>query len=132
MWTAIPSIRLPAQERRGAWLEDALRELPGLRMRRDSNGNTCVESPRRILGMQRMRDSNPNGCDMVVIILDGFQLWDAGSWLRSMTVEQFESIEYMSPAEAGFRYGLAASARGAIVLWSRGKGPYVDALRNAR
>jgi len=123
--------RLASLELHGAYLEDALREMPGIRMHR-TRGDLCIESPRRVLTFQAGQPSDLGSCNMIVVVLDGHELLDAGMWLSGMTVDMFESIEYKPPVEAGFRYGLAASAVGALVLWSRGKGPLVDPLRNAR
>ena len=123
--------RLAAMERRGAYLEDALREMPGIRMHW-SRGDLCIESPRRVLTFQAGRPSDLGSCNMIVVVLDGHELLDAGMWLSGMTVDMFESIEYKPPVEAGFRYGLAAGTVGALVLWSRGRGPLVDPLRSAR
>jgi len=47
-------------------------------------------------------------------------------------IEMFESIEFFTPAEAGNRFGMTASATGALVLWTRGRGPHVSESRNKR
>ena len=44
-------------------------------------------------------------------------------------MSEFERIELMSPLQASSRYGLAGSG-GAMVLHSRGRGPYQDPARN--
>jgi hypothetical protein len=74
----------------------------------------------------------PN-CEQLTFVVDGVVL-DAESVkpiLRSANVQDYESVEYLTPVEAGYRYGLGASS-GAIVMWSRGRGPHVSDARNRR
>lgn len=70
---------------------------------------------------------------MVAIVVDGVNtgLRDRAAmlYLRSLDLLQFESIQYLSPMEAGFRYGLDAGERGALVLWTRGFGPFASEAR---
>jgi hypothetical protein len=45
-------------------------------------------------------------------------------------MQNIESFEYLSPVEAGQQYGLDASANGALVIWTRGRGPHKSPDRN--
>lgn len=116
--------RLANLEEVGASFEAAVRQLgAGVRVR--SMGSlTCVQAGR--LG-------GGGGCNMVAIVVDGVNtgLRDRAAmlYLRSLDLLQFESIQYLSPMEAGFRYGLDAGERGALVLWTRGFGPYASGAR---
>jgi hypothetical protein len=110
-------------------LESAIRQLSGLRVRSLGRGMLCVESTRALMSFGNL--SQPGGptrpavnsCKMVVVVVNDIPETDS-DWLTSATLDVFESVEYYSPAEAGFRYGLEASARGALVLWTRGRGPH--------
>lgn len=111
--------RIAELRARSFMLETAIRQLSGLRVR-SVNGRLCVESTRAHMSITR----NPaNQCNMVTVIVNDLPEMSA-EWLSTATLDNFESVEYYSPAEAGFRYGLEASARGALVLWTRGRGPY--------
>lgn len=114
--------RLAELEEVGASFEAAVRQLgAGVRVR--SMGSLiCVQAGR-----------SGGGCRMVAIVVDGVNtgLRDRAAmlYLRSLDLRQFESIHYLSPMEAGFRYGLDAGERGALVLWTRGFGPYASGAR---
>ncbi|HEX6260160.1 MAG TPA: hypothetical protein VFZ51_05865 [Woeseiaceae bacterium] len=103
----------------GLMLEDAIREMPGVRVT-SPRGQLCVELTRGIATFR----GNGNACRMVAVVVDGFPYYDAADMLRGATLDNFESVELMSPMEAGFRYGMEASQRGALILWTRGRGPH--------
>jgi hypothetical protein len=107
---------------------DALRSFgAGLKIRFTSQNRTpCIESSRGMSGMNTGRSV----CDMVVIVLDEMIIQDVSGFLRSARLEQFESVQYLPPVEAGQHYGMEASATGAIVFWTRGRGPHKSADRN--
>lgn len=124
--------RIAALRSSGLWLESAIRQLNGLRVKSLGRGALCVESTRAHMSMTRMPQGYPGGtrqsnlasrCNMVVVIVNDLPEPDP-DWLTSATLDNFESVEYYSPVEAGFRYGLEASARGALVFWTRGRGPH--------
>ncbi|MGH7467196.1 MAG: carboxypeptidase regulatory-like domain-containing protein [Longimicrobiales bacterium] len=127
----------------------AVRELgAGLRVRefKGASGEPvfCVESVRR------MRSLNPNSaqasqrersCEWPVIVIDGIKVADRNCDFRScqpdaifrdLRLDIMESFEYLSPVEAGQQYGLEASASGALVIWTRGRGPHRDSARNRK
>lgn len=137
--------RLALIERRGTTLVNVAREFSGLRTREymDRNGryHTCIESARRVASMGgalesgatilggRGREQTP--CEWIAIVLDGVVIEDPETSLRGLNLTHFESVEYLPPADAGFRYGMEG-AMGVLVLWSRGRGPHVDEARNQR
>lgn len=116
---------LAEAQRRGAQVAGLIRErFPGLNViemtRAGMTTGICVESNRRIMSLS---PSQVSGCDMVPIIIDGMQIQDAGSYLRQLRVDDFESIEFVSAIDAQILYGLrAGAAGGALVFWNRGRG----------
>lgn len=135
--------RLATLERQGGTLMTAVKEMSSLRTREfmDPNGvsSTCVESIRSApTGLQvggTMMGGNPSGgapCQWIAIVVDGMIV--GGDPMRTFRefryLGDFESVEYLPPAEAGRLYGMGAAATGALVLWSRGRGPHVSDARN--
>jgi hypothetical protein len=104
----------------GLWLEDAVREMPGVRVS-NPRGRLCLESTRGYASFQ----GNSSACRMVAIVINDIPYYDAEDMIRGATLDNFESVEFMSPMDAGFRYGLQASRTGALILWTRGRGPHV-------
>jgi hypothetical protein len=121
--------RLARLEQVGATMQAAMREFSGLRVReiptRTGRPRLCVESTRAIVGL-----SGGGACNWVALVIDGVTVQDQETFFRSMRVADWESIEYVSPGDGAVRYGMDASARGAIVFWSRGMGPHRSAERN--
>jgi hypothetical protein len=120
--------RMATLEKSGASFLSAARSLgAGLRFRSVKVGErsyTCIESSRRASG---------RGCNMVAIIVDGVDTGLSGDaalrYVHYLNVYDLESMEYYTPVDAGFRYGMRASARGALVLWTRGRGPHQSKAR---
>lgn len=112
---------------RGARVADLLRNFPGLSVEEgtfsaEDGGGTgiCVTSNRRIARMEPPRGASGRFCEMVPVIVDGIRISGAIQFLRNLSVDDFESVEYLSALDAGIRYGLeAGGAGGAIVLWTR-------------
>lgn len=123
--------RLATLERQGIRFPSAMRDLgAGLRVRewigRDGMPHVCIESNRRIGSMRGGGD-----CEWPAIVIDGVVLGgNPESTVRTLDLQNFESIEFYTPVEAGTRFGLEASAGGALVLWTRGRGPHVSEKRN--
>ena len=90
----------------------------------------CIQSTRRMASFS----APAGGCAWPVIVLDGVTLQpgDAEKIVRHLSVPELESIEFLPPVEAAQRYGMNAAANGALVMWSRGRGPYRDAARNSK
>lgn len=106
--------RLATLEEIGVSFRAVLAELGGIRVR-DVRGSPCIESVRAGSGGPR--------CHMVAIVVDGVVTGMDPRDVRSLRVRDWESIEFLSGADAGFRYGPEASG-GALVLWTRGFGPH--------
>jgi hypothetical protein len=108
-------------DRQGARLTAVARDIPGLRV-----VGWCIQSTRRFLDMR-----GAGGC--VVLVIDGIVMAHGPILVRqtlSEPLSNWESVQYLTPVEAGSRFGLDASARGALLLWSRGRGPHVSEDRN--
>ena len=90
----------------------------------------CIQATRRMASF-----SPPGGgCAWPAIVLDGITLdpGDAQKIVRGLSIAELESIEFLPPVEAAQRYGMSAAANGALVMWSRGRGPYKNAARNTK
>ena len=111
--------RIARMRHAGLMLENAIREMPGVRVS-SPRGQLCVELTRGIATFR----GNGAACRMVAVVVNGVPYFDAAEMLRSATLDNFESVELMSAMEAGFRYGMEASQRGALILWTRGRGPH--------
>lgn len=83
----------------GLLLEHAIREMPGVRVRMLSGGRVCVESTRGYASFQ----GNLNACRMVAVVINGFPYHDAGDMIRNATLDNFESVEFISATQAGYR-----------------------------
>jgi len=126
--------RLANLERMGVATHSAIRELgAGLRVRTytppGKTPETCIETTRRTMDL---RGGTGNGaCENVALIIDGINMGPADHrTVRGLRLSDYESIEFITPLEAGQRWGFEASARGALVLWSRNSGPHRSAERN--
>jgi hypothetical protein len=101
----------------------------GLRVKESGPQSVCVESRRRYMSMRDMLRGS-SGCEMVVVVLDGVVVGNGSHILGGMQIGHYESIEYVPPVQAGRQFGMEASAKGAIVLWTRGFGPHRSAARD--
>lgn len=125
----VSGARLAQLDRMGVSVDAAVRELgAGLRVRPfhiadATRALTCVEMTRRMPSFRPERQST-TGCDMVTIVLDGVAIPDPFGFYQNLSLRDFESVEYVPAAEAGPLYGMEASANGALVLWTRGRGPH--------
>lgn len=89
----------------------------------------CIESGRRLERLQTPPGIEPPFCDMMVVVVDGVRIYQPGHFLRGLGVDAFESMEVLNPLDAGMRYGTDASNAGALLLWTRGRGPHMSAAR---
>lgn len=119
------------EEIRGASAIDILsRSVPGLRVvelyRENAPNLVCVSTNRRVGRLQFGQ-----GCENAQIVIDGVRFPDGPEFLKRMMAHEIESIEFLPPAQAQTVYGTGGNtANGVIVIWTRGKGPYVSPLRN--
>lgn len=119
--------RMALLERHGIRMTGVLRELGGVRVREYTRPRRriCVTSYRAIQSMI----TGQAGC--AVVVVDGVVLGTTGDeFLYHLQAYEVESIQYLPPAEAGFRYGMQASASGALEIWTRGTGPHRSEERN--
>lgn len=129
--------RLATLEQTGISFTTMVRELgPSIRTRGVMVGErnlTCIETTRRTPVMSRTPAQERNACDMVAIVIDGvntgMDVADALRFVNYLQVSDWESIEYLSPVDAGTLYGTRAAANGALVLWTRGSGPHKSQAR---
>jgi hypothetical protein len=128
--------------RRGARVGDVLRtRAVSLRIREGTfvtpsepstpQNLVCVESSR---GSSRL--APPPGaaagvpfCDMLPVHVDGVRIHDPGTYLRNLHAGEIESVEVLSGVEATMRFGLDHGG-GAVVIHTRGTGPYRSAARD--
>lgn len=103
----------------------------------------CMESIRRMMSLSpaglgqssgSSGGSAPAGtrsCNTIEVIVDDLRVSDPVGFLGTVNLGDFESISYMSAVSAGIRFGREAGAHGGVlVLWSRGRGPYISESRN--
>jgi hypothetical protein len=96
-----------AQRIAGLQVEETYHGEGGLR-----NG-ICVRVP---------RGTTSGPC--AVVVLDGIPLADTAI-LLALRPDAIESVEFLNAVEAGPRYGTVAGQSGALIIWTRGNGPYV-------
>jgi hypothetical protein len=56
---------------------------------------------------------------MVPVFLDGIKLGNAGAYLRGVSLDSFERIEWLNAIAAGTRFGVLSENKGALVLQTR-------------
>ncbi len=135
-------VELAHAEERGDRVIDVIRRFPGVEVAEGREGqgsplaergpapfgSVCVQMRRAIRGLQ-----DETVCEMVLVVINGVRMTGGvatvGPFLRGLQVSEFESIELLSPLQASAIYGLAGSG-GAIILHSRGRGPYRDPSRD--
>jgi hypothetical protein len=115
-------------EVRAFHIGDIVRQFPSLRVREVLHrGGTlkgiCIESARSQM------EIGGSACNSVMVVVDGAPYNPAGAGqhtvqlLLELSPNMLESVEYLSAAEAGPRYG-TGSKHGALVIYTRGNGPY--------
>ena len=107
----IPAEEIEQAARSGQHLGDLLRGgMSGIRVRGASRGGDrlCVE----------YRRSGAGECDEIAVYLDGVAVADPGQIYSSLSLDDLERVEVLSPLEAVIRYG-DRGARGALLIESR-------------
>jgi hypothetical protein len=131
---------LAQAQSRGERVVELVRTLPGVTVmegrfttRHGLASGVCLTTSRR-MGTLRASPAGSNDapwCEPIPVYVDDVPVGDAVDFLRSLNVADYESIQLLHPTDAHIRYGLAAGAAGgALVLWTRGRGPYVSQERN--
>ena len=131
---------LAAAESRGDRVIGLVRTLPALHVmqgmfttRYGVTNGVCLTTARRMGTLRDAGLGTPNApwCDPIPVFVDDVPVADGIAFLSSLNVTDFESIQLLHPTDAHIRYGLAAGAAGgALVLWTRGRGPFVSQSRN--
>ncbi len=140
-WEVVARLHLPARpiELEGIEVEGVARPARGEAWRRSptrvsvfygtelrqaaERGATVTDLLRMVPRLQRGLQSLASGPARVLWIVDGVR----SGFIPPLV--DIESIEVLQPLEAGFRYGLSGSG-GAVVIYTRGKGPYRDPGRD--
>ncbi len=118
------------EELRGATAVDVLRRsVPGLRVVEEylatGGRRVCISTNRRVGSFVT------GGCSAPQIVIDGVRSPEGGESLVRFPAADIESIEFLPPAQAQTMYGTGGNtADGVIVIWTRGRGPYVSPLRD--
>jgi hypothetical protein len=131
---------LAIEELRGGRVADVARtRFPSLKVsegmfatRYGITRGVCMESIRRTMSL-RGSGGAPNlpFCDTITVIVDGVPAGDPVAFLGSVTLADFESVSFLNDLDAGISYGLSAGGGGGVlVLYTRGRGPYVSQERN--
>ena len=61
---------------------------------------------------------------MVAVFVDDVEVFDPGSYIDQIRARELETVIYLSPMEAGYRFGLQAAGSGALLIYTRGRGPF--------
>lgn len=134
---------MAAYERRGASLESIVRERFPIRVQTGvynldsfTRRITCMES-RRVTSFTRGSVQSDTilefpECAMIPVFVDDAPVADPGTFVEHVRIEDFETIVYLAPTEVGLRYGLEGNSSGVLLLYTRGRGPFVDRARNVR
>lgn len=91
----------------------------------------CIESVRRLARLRLPDGVRTPYCEMVIVVVDGTPVRQGGAYLRNLSVRGIESLEFLNPLEAAAQIGGRSGETGALVLWTRGRGPYRSASRNS-
>jgi hypothetical protein len=119
------------EEERGAQAFEIIRRtVPGIRVTeiyRDAGPPlVCVQTNRRVGSFEA------GVCPMVQVILDGVRIDPAssGDLVRTLNAAEIESMEFLPPTQATTLYGTGGNvANGVLIIYTRGRGPYVSPLR---
>lgn len=94
--------------------------VPGIQLRNRGGGTTCLEF-RGPSSLQRDRE----GCRSPAVYMDGVPVMAPATLYAQLPPETIERMEFLSPAEAGARYG-TGSMFGVLLIESRRPGNAQD------
>lgn len=128
--------RIREAEERTAGMGDLMRELPSLQIRQGQfethegvQYGYCVESSR---GLARLdapeQQTTLPWCEMISVVIDGIETIRGGEALHMVRLREVESVELVPPLGA-LQWGERAAVNGALVIWTRGRGPYREGRR---
>ena len=94
--------QIEARENEARHVGDLIRgNIHALSVREDPNyGGLCIEA-------RRERAPYPQ-CNMVMVFIDGMQIYEAGAYVASLPPQQIQDIEFVPSSLAGSRYGTGA------------------------
>lgn len=109
--------------RRGVRMVDVLQSKFPVRLREQpGTSGVCVEGRRGAptVYYKNVRPSTGAGCDMLDVFLDGVRLGDPGMVLRTMSLDDVESIELLSPIASSWKAGAFPSSGVLLIELKRG------------
>ncbi|MEJ2185646.1 MAG: carboxypeptidase regulatory-like domain-containing protein [Gemmatimonadota bacterium] len=124
---------LGSAQERAASLEDVIHLFPSLRIRHGQfetelgiERGTCIESSRALMRYAiPERQTELPWCEMIAIVIDGAPTVRGTEMISMLLLKNVESIEFLPPTGA-LQYGERAALNGALVIWTRGRGPHRD------
>lgn len=129
----LAGVQLGDAEERASSLEDVIRWFPSLQIRHGQfetelgiERGTCIESSRALMRYAIPEKQTPlPWCEMIAIVIDGAPTFRGTEMVAALRLRNVESIEFLPPTGA-LRYGERAALNGALVIWTRGRGPHQD------
>lgn len=130
--------RLRLAEERTAPVSEVIRQFPSLSIREGryetADGveyGLCVEASRAMprYAAPAERESHYPWCESIAVVVDGIIAIRGLEMLHTLPIWEVESIEFLPPLGA-IRWGERAAINGALVIWTRGRGPHRDEARN--
>jgi len=125
----VTGVELEEALKRGETVAQVADRFPTIRVRygrfsttTDVATGACLESNRNTPRLQPQEVAARPGypfCDAIAVFLDGMSVGNPVAFLRNLRLDDFESIEYVSSALAGPRYGLEAGQGGVLLLTSK-------------
>jgi hypothetical protein len=91
--------------------------FPGLVVKYDDRGNSCIESLRHKAGLLDVTE-----CDPMQLVLDDMPVGVGTEFAMSIPLHDVESVIYLRPADAFARFGYIGQ-RGVLLVYTRGNGP---------
>jgi hypothetical protein len=124
---------LGSAQQRAASIEDVIQLFPSLRIRHGQfetalgiERGTCIESSRALMRYAiPERQTELPWCEMIAIVIDGAATVRGTEMITMLRLQNVESIEFLPPTGA-LQYGERAALNGALVIWTRGRGPHQD------
>jgi hypothetical protein len=124
-------------EERTAQISEVIRQFPSLSIKEGrfetSDGveyGLCVESSRALHRYAVLeKQTLLPWCESIAVVVDGVTAIRGLEQLITLPLWEVESIEFLPPLGA-LRWGQRAAVNGALVIWTRGRGPHRDPERN--
>jgi hypothetical protein len=130
--------RLRLAEERTAPVSEVIRQFPSLRIREGQYETVdgveygiCVEATRAMprFAPPAEQQTRYPWCEGIAVVVDGMVATRGLEMLHALPIWEVESIEFLPPLGA-IQWGDRAALNGALVIWTRGRGPHRDPSRN--